>query len=94
MTRNAILPALIQQIDCVAVSIFRNLNELLTEVIWEELVALAQLRKKVSIRYSGMPQIHPQNCPFPYNRMYCIVSRAVFHEYSVQVVQNTRFITL
>jgi len=35
------------------------------KVIWEERVALAQLRSKVSIGYRGTPQIHPQNCPLP-----------------------------
>ena len=34
------------------------------KVIWEERVAVAQLRNKVSICYNGTPQTHPQNCPF------------------------------
>ena len=33
-------------------------------VIWEECIALAQLRNRVPIGYNGTPQIHPQNCPF------------------------------
>jgi len=27
----------------------------------------AQLRNKVPIGYNGMPQIHPENCPFPFD---------------------------
>jgi len=36
-------------------------------MIWEERVALAQLFSKVPIGYNGTPQIHPQNCPFPFD---------------------------
>ena len=27
----------------------------------------SQLRNKVPIGYNGMPQIHPKNCPFPFD---------------------------
>jgi len=26
----------------------------------------SQLRNKIPIGYNGMPQLHPQNCPFPF----------------------------
>ena len=35
--------------------------------VWEERVAVAQLRNKVAVGFNGTPQIHPQNCPFPFN---------------------------
>jgi len=50
-----------------------TLNRLMTsppKVIWEQRIALAQLCNKVPIRYSVMPQIHPQNCPFPVDDHY------------------------
>jgi len=39
----------------------------LPKVIWEERFALAQLCNKVPIGYNGTPQIHPQNCRFPFD---------------------------
>jgi len=35
------------------------------KVIWEERIALAQLRNKFLIGYNGTPHIYPQNCPLP-----------------------------
>jgi len=35
--------------------------------MWEERVALAQLRNKIPSGYNGTPQIHPQNCPFSFD---------------------------
>jgi len=38
-----------------------------TKVIWEECEAVTQLWNEVPIGYNGILQIHPQNCPFPYD---------------------------
>ena len=45
-------------------------RQVLPRVIWEECVALAQLRKNVPIGYNRTPKIHPQNCPFPCSCMH------------------------
>jgi len=44
-----------------------NPNKSSPKVIWEERIALAQLCNKVPIGYNGMPQIHLQNYPFPFD---------------------------
>jgi len=40
-------------------------KQVLLKIMWEECVALTQLRKNVPTDYNRMPQIHPQNCPYP-----------------------------
>jgi len=45
-------------------------SQVLPKVIWEECVALAQLRNKVSIDYNGTPNIYPQSeLPLPLRRL-------------------------
>jgi len=41
--------------------------QVLTEVIWEDRVPLAQLCNKVPFGFNGTPQIHPQNCSFTFD---------------------------
>ena len=43
------------------------LEQVFRKVVWEESVALTQLCNKLPIGYNGTPQIHPQNCPFPFD---------------------------
>ena len=43
----------------------KNVKQALPKVIWQEHVALTQLRYEVPNGYCWTPKIHPQNCPFP-----------------------------
>jgi len=40
-------------------------------------IALAQLCNRVPIAYNGMPKIHLQNCPFPFDDYYPHLSRTL-----------------
>jgi len=61
--RDAIYDFFINRVRCVD----DNDKRVLPKVTWEECVALARLRKNVLTGYNWTPQIHPQNCPFPFD---------------------------
>jgi len=66
---------------------FKPLNKS-PKVIRKECVALAP-QKNVPTGYNKMPKFTPKNCSFLCSHMHC--SHAVFHEYSMHVIQNTGF---